>query len=59
VIVVPPFETVTPVACVPPIVTVAPAAKLLPLIVTDVPPLIAPDPGETRYTLGVGADDDV
>src|SRR5436190_10436427 len=46
--------TVTPVAAVPPIVTVAPETKLVPLMVTAVPPAVAPDDGAMPVTVGWG-----
>jgi hypothetical protein len=47
-----PFTTVTLVAAAPPNVTVAPTAKFVPLIVTAVPPDIAPLFGLTLLTVG-------
>jgi hypothetical protein len=44
--------TLTFVAVVPPKVTVAPEAKPVPEIVTDVPPVVGPDAGETPATIG-------
>jgi len=46
------FATTTLVAVVPPKVTVAPAAKFVPVIVTEVPPLVEPEFGETAVTVG-------
>ena len=50
------FETTTFVACELPNVTVAPATKFDPVIVTAVPPPVAPLLGETLATAGAGAD---
>jgi hypothetical protein len=46
------FTTTTLVAAVPPNVTVAPAAKFVPVIVTAVPPAVAPLFGVTLPTVG-------
>ena len=43
---------VTAVAAVPPKVTVAPETKLVPVIVTEVPPAVGPELGETLLTVG-------
>lgn len=48
------LTTVTPVADVPPIFTDAPERKPVPVIVTAVPPEVAPDVGEIAVTLGAG-----
>ena len=48
------LTTVTAVAAVPPKLTVAPVKKPVPLIVTDVPPLVLPEDGETPVTVGAG-----
>jgi hypothetical protein len=50
-----PLTTLTFGAAAPPNVTVAPGAKLVPVIVTDVPPLVVPEFGETADTVGAGA----
>jgi hypothetical protein len=47
------FTATTLVAAVPPNVTVAPAAKFVPVIVTAVPPVVAPPFGDTRVTVGI------
>jgi len=50
------LTTVTVDAGAPPMVTTAPVAKFVPVIVTAVPPRVAPEPGVTRVTVGaVGA----
>src|SRR6185295_3449195 len=49
------LTTLTPVAAVPPNVTVAPLTNALPLIVTDVPPAVGPELGETALTVGAFA----
>ena len=46
--------TVMPVSATPPTVAVAPAWKLAPLIVTVVPPVVAPLVGVTELTSGAG-----
>ena len=43
---------VTPVAAVPPMVTVAPDTNPVPVIVTEVPPTVAPMSGGTEVTVG-------
>jgi hypothetical protein len=48
------LTTVTAVADVPPIFTDAPERKPVPVIVTAVPPEVAPDVGEIAVTLGAG-----
>lgn len=45
----------TPVAAVPPIVTVVPAPKPVPVIVTVLPPAMAPLFGVTLVTTGAAA----
>ena len=50
------FDTTTFVAAPLPKVTNAPEAKFVPLIVTAVPPLVAPLLGDTLVTVGPGAD---
>ena len=47
-----PFTTTTFVAAVPPNVTAAPEAKPVPVIVTLVPPAVAPLFGDTFVTVG-------
>ncbi len=47
-------STLTPVAGLPPNVTVAPARKLVPVMVTEVPPAVVPEAGETDETVGAG-----
>ena len=47
-----PLTTTTFVAAVPPNVTVAPAAKFVPVIVTAVPPAVAPLFGDAAVTVG-------
>ena len=49
-----PLTTVTVLAAVPPNLTVAPARKPVPVMVTAVPPLTDPDPGEIAVTVGAG-----
>ena len=49
------LATLTFVAAAPPKVTVAPAAKFAPVIVTEVPPPVVPEFGETPATVGAGA----
>ena len=49
------LRKVTPVAGVPPILKVAPAAKLVPVIVTAVPPVVRPLPGDRLLTVGAVA----
>jgi hypothetical protein len=49
------FTTLTFVAAAPPNVTVAPDTKLVPMMVTEVPPLVVPEFGETPVTVGAGA----
>src|SRR5204862_1748050 len=46
--------TVTAAAAVPPTVTVAPLTKFVPVIVTPVPPAVAPDGGAMLVTVGAG-----
>jgi hypothetical protein len=46
------LTTVTLAAAVPPNVIVAPATKLVPVIVTAVPPLVEPEPGEIVVIVG-------
>jgi hypothetical protein len=46
------FTTVTPAAAALPNFTVAPVAKFVPVIVTDVPPAVAPVFGLTPVTVG-------
>lgn len=48
------LATLTDVATVPPSLTVAPDWKFAPVIVTDVPPLVVPELGETADTVGDG-----
>jgi hypothetical protein len=48
------LTTVTPVADVPPTFTVAPERKPVPVMVTDVPPEVVPDVGDTELTVGAG-----
>src|SRR3984893_9136160 len=48
------LTTVTVLAAVPPTVTVAPERKPVPLMVTAVPPLTDPAPGEIAVTVGAG-----
>jgi hypothetical protein len=48
------LTTVTPVADVPPIFTVAPERKPVPVMVTAVPPEVAPEAGEIELTFGAG-----
>src|SRR5215831_4173889 len=50
-----PLTTLTPAAALPPKLTVAPARKPVPLIVTPVPPIVEPEPGDTPVTVGGGA----
>jgi hypothetical protein len=49
------LATLTLVAAAPPKLTAAPDAKLAPVIVTEVPPLVGPEFGETPVTVGAGA----
>ena len=46
------LETFTFVAAVKSNFTVAPETKLVPLIVTDVPPVVSPELGETDVNVG-------
>ena len=48
------LATVTFVAAVPPKMTDAPETKPVPVIVTAVPPLVAPELGETEVIVGAG-----
>jgi hypothetical protein len=48
------FTTTTLVAAAPPKLTPAPAAKPVPVMVTAVPPLVGPELGLTRVTVGGG-----
>ena len=48
------LTTLTFVAAVVSNLTVAPETKLVPLIVTEVPPLVLPEFGETDVTAGAG-----
>lgn len=50
------FTRVTPVAAVPPKLTVAPVRKPAPVMVTVVPPMVVPELGVIRVTLGAGLD---
>jgi hypothetical protein len=47
------LATATLVAAVPPNVTLAPEAKFVPVIVTAVPPTVAPLFGKTLVTVGI------
>jgi hypothetical protein len=49
------LATFTFVAAAPPKVTVAPDTKLVPVMVTDMPPPVVPEFGETPVTVGEGA----
>src|ERR1700686_2568819 len=46
------LATTTSVAATPPKVTVAPAAKFIPVMVATVPPLVAPELGNTDVMMG-------
>jgi len=50
------FTMVTPVAAVPPKLSVTPARKPVPVMVTVVPPLVVPELGVIKVTVGVGLD---
>ena len=46
------LATLTFKAAIPPKVSVAPVAKFVPVIVTEVPPAVGPEVGETDVTVG-------
>src|ERR1700738_168385 len=48
------LPTITLLAAVPPRLTVAPDRKPVPVMVTAVPPLTDPEPGEIAVTIGAG-----
>ena len=48
------LATLTLVAEIPPRLTIAPLTKLAPLMVTDVPPAVGPELGETALRVGAG-----
>jgi hypothetical protein len=50
-----PLVTFTLEAAVPPKLTDAPVTKFAPVMVTDVPPVVDPEFGETPVTVGPGA----